>query len=152
MCADFIEDVHALVEFPWRTIIPQLIRDAIKKWTSLKEHMKQRYIEREKYEYFLYTGNRWNRGRGVGVVEFCYIEKQIFVLLRSTLLRYQNPIALCLTSFPKILYENKPQPNNDYKYKKGPSKGGELVDGIIMKTLHWPHQQLKLVNDEEEDS
>jgi hypothetical protein len=70
----------------------------------------------------------------VGVVEFCYIEKQIFVLLRSTLLRYQNPIALCLTSFPKILYENKPQPNNDYKYKKGPSKGDELVDGIIMKT------------------
>lgn len=46
----------------------------------------------------------------------------------------------------------KPQPNNDYKYKKGPSKGGELVEGIIMKTLHWPHQQLKLVNDEEEDS
>jgi hypothetical protein len=66
----------------------------------------------------------------VGVVEFCYIEKQIFVLLRSTLLRCQNPIA----SFPKILYENKPQPNNDYKYKKRPSKGDELVDGIIMKT------------------
>jgi hypothetical protein len=55
MCADFREDVHILVEFPWRTIIPQLIRDAIKKWTSLKEHMKQRYIETAKYEYFLYT-------------------------------------------------------------------------------------------------